>query len=216
MEAFKEKLGITVKNKWVVIVFFSLFNSWIWVILMKSILLAAILFICTLTLFSLMCFFNGRVLLLLSSCFLITYLIYIKLFFNPIWELSPTDIYKINFQRTEYPKVLGSIFQNKAIYSLNLLKERVFSVLDLNLYFFASHPRENHSDFEKYNFVLLPLFIFGIFTLTKRHLKIVCFYLLFALSVYIFSFTSSELGPFLFFPLTSAITAKGFLTIWTR
>ena len=51
------------------------------------------------------------------------------------------------------------------------MKKNFSEVVDINLYFFANHPRERVGirELEKFPFILLPLFIFGLFVFTKKN-----------------------------------------------
>ncbi len=70
-----------------------------------------------------------------------------------------------------YPKpILARIFQNKARIYLDKINSNFFALTDPNNYFFGFHPREimvNNQNLDKFPFLSLPLFIYGIFKIKK-------------------------------------------------
>lgn len=58
-------------------------------------------------------------------------------------SLSPTEIYTINTRRSYYPSPIAPLFENKFSYQIDKVVNNLFSLLDINRYLFAGHPREN-------------------------------------------------------------------------
>jgi len=137
--------------------------------------------------------------------------------------LTPEDQVRLNERHFYYSQELGAIFLNRKIlnyyknYSLLVYKlERdLFSNLDLNLYFFASHPRERAgvSEFEKFPPFLFPFFMIGTLLLIYwGSVKTAC-YLVAATFASTFIAQNYILGPILFFPLISVCIAIGIIYI---
>jgi hypothetical protein len=100
--------------------------------------------------------------------------------------------------------------QRKETISIYKIGKNFSEVIDPNLYFFANHPREKAGakEFEKFSYILLPIFILGLFELKKRHLK----YLILTLSPIVFISiigNNSPLGPFSLFPFFTIIISLG-------
>jgi len=91
------------------------------------------------------------------------------------------------------------------------VKQNLFENLDLNLYFFAGHPRERigFREFEKFSYVLLPFFILGIFNLLKDKRYPSFFFFVLPLVLLAFIGNNNHLGPFSVFPFIAAGIYKG-------
>lgn len=85
------------------------------------------------------------------------------------------------------------------------LERNFFETIDPNLYFFSNHPRERVgvTEFEKFTYVLLPAFLYGLYLIIKEKRYLLLAYLF--LSVGIISVVGHDnlLGPFLLFPIIS-------------
>jgi hypothetical protein len=83
------------------------------------------------------------------------------------------------------------------------LLDNFSQVVDINLYFFGNHPRERlgYNEFQKFSYLLLPLFLLGIFNLiSKRRLNIIVVALLIPLIQISIIGNQSTQGPFLLIP----------------
>lgn len=101
--------------------------------------------------------------------------------------------------------------QNNFVIAASKVEENFFENLDLNKYFFAGFPRNNNSDFEKFPYIYLPVFIFGLSNLiSKKRYEI--FFLSFAIPVIFLSMIGNEnkLGPFSLFPFFMLSFLRGF------
>lgn len=111
-------------------------------------------------------------------------LTYINLYFKVIW-LKPDSW----------------IEQNKFVIALSKIEENFFENLDFNKYFFGGFPRNNPSDFQKFIFILLPVFIIGVLNLVRKK-DISFLILLFAIPILFLSTIGNDnaLGPFSVLP----------------
>ena len=100
--------------------------------------------------------------------------------------------------------------QRKEFLVFYKLEENFSEVVDPNLFFFTNHPRERVGvrEFEKFPYILLPIFIVGLFSIKKKNLKDV---LLGLSPVVLISFigNSNPMGPFALFPFFAAIISIG-------
>jgi len=113
-----------------------------------------------------------------------------KPFSKTIFSLSDLDTYYLNERRSLYPNpVIGRIFENKATQVIYQFKKNFFNGLDINLYFFATHPRERPevSEVERFNWLFLPFFLSGIFyQLRKRIFWMVSYFFITLTSISFF------------------------------
>lgn len=93
------------------------------------------------------------------------------------------------------------------------VEENFSEVVDPNIYFFANHPRERVGvvEYEKFPYILLPFFVFGILSVKK-----IPTLFLSASPIILLSLigNSNPMGPFSIFPLLSVYTAKGLQPIF--
>jgi hypothetical protein len=94
------------------------------------------------------------------------------------------------------------------------LMDNFSSVMSPNLYFFANHPRERSGivEVEKFPYVLLPIFVYGIFLLISEKKK--SFFIwsfLVPLTYYSIFGVSGKLDPYLLFPFFAVSITKGIL-----
>lgn len=166
--------------------------------------------------------FKKKFFVIFAILTILTVVISIKgAFDESIFRNSALDIQQLNKRHEYFAKGLGKIYTNR--FSLSLYKDfsvplyklqrNFFSNLDINLYFFASHPRERAGveEFNKYWPVFLPFFTAGLlFVVYKRKSKIIIYILIISLiSAFISPFYN--LGPILFFPVMNVITTVGIL-----
>lgn len=106
-----------------------------------------------------------------------------------ILDFRETELGLLNQRRSFYPSnFLGKLLENKfGVYSSHYLTNISYG-LDINFYFFASHPRERlgYTEFQRLPVWLLPFFLFGIFTQLKRHHYVLTVY--YFTSLFIVSF----------------------------
>ena len=203
-------------------------NFWIWKIIQENPLIAIILIILTFLLFKLIDK-GSKPLVLTVIIFLFLVLSFIMLGFNfdkSIQTITPEDEVKLNDRHFYYSEELGRVFLNRKVlnfyknYSLPMYKfeRNLFSNLDPNLYFFASHPRERAGiyEFEKYSFILLPFFIIGVMMLIYRGSIWAACYLVAATLVSAFVSSNYVLGSILFLPLINVSIGLGIMQVFKR
>lgn len=106
---------------------------------------------------------------------------------------------------------LGRYLENKPLYIFHKFEQNLLRTMDLNLYFFGSHPRERSGikEFEKFSFLFLPFFILGLLKLVKSspwQLSISFLIPLLGLSII---GQDNPVGPFSLFPFFSVIITIG-------
>ena len=124
---------------------------------------------------------------------------------------TPTEIWTVNQRRSLYPKPWGRLFQNKVVLALDKIIGNVYTVLDPNLYFFSTHPRERLgiSEFSKISPWFLPVFLVGLFFWIRNFRKIYLFPLALGLLLAAVSDPASSSGPVSLFPWVSSLIAWG-------
>lgn len=149
----------------------------------------------------------SAVILLLLSIYKIPNILKINLGYNDQESIV------MNTRLNEYPPItflpvahwLEERPETIAIYKIT---DNFAQLMDPNLYFFANHPRERTgiSEIEKFPYILLPFFIYGIFRLFEDKKYKVLLFLAIPLIFYsIYGFRSS-VDPYLMFPfMTLAI-----------
>lgn len=125
--------------------------------------------------------------------------------------LDPTDERQINVRQSNvYAEFnIGKYIVNKPDYFFNKFQQNLLQSLDLNLYFFGNHPREvpGNREFEKFSFLLIPFFIYGLFKIKLSPWKLLM--ILIPLTELILIGLNNHLGPFILFPFIASITSIG-------
>lgn len=89
-----------------------------------------------------------------------------------VFELRTLELQFLNQRRSFYrPLVFGKILENRPSVYLSHYLENISYGLDINYYFFASHPRERagFSEGQHIPALLLPLFLIGlVYQLAKK------------------------------------------------
>jgi len=202
----------------------TLSNFWIWKITRENLLLAILLIILSGLLFKLIIeqSFKMWIFTLILVLFFVASLILLKTNFDKTLKmLNPEEKVQLNERHYYYSQELGKLFLNSKVlnyyknYSLSVYKfeGNLFSNLDLNLYFFASHPRERVgvNEFEKYTPILLPFFIIGVILLIYKGSVWAVGYLVAVALVSAFIDPKYLLGPILFFPLINVGISLGII-----
>lgn len=99
------------------------------------------------------------------------------------------------------------------------IQKNLFEVLDINYYFFGSHPRERVGipEFERLPFFLLPFFVIGIYLIQfKRNKLFLLSSFLAPLILLSFIGINSSLGTFVMYPLIVSVTGYGLYQILNR
>lgn len=128
--------------------------------------------------------------------------------------LSNDQIRVRDTRLNEYPPLnfpLAHWFEGRSeTIAASRIRANFFEQLDPNLYFFAGHPRERVGvdEFERFPYILLPFFVFGVVESVKKHNLIIY---LFAFVVVFTSFfgTNNYLGNFTLFSVIAGLTYLG-------
>lgn len=198
-------------------------NPWWWVIIQRNILVGLLVFSLSLVVFVYFFQSQSRILLLLLSI-LTAILFFISIgeaFDESIFRNSALDIQQLNKRHEFYANGLGKVYTNRISLTyfnkfnlpLSKLQSNFFGNLDLNLYFFASHPRERLGveEFEKYLPIFLPFFLLGFLYIIYVPLSKILIYLI-AISLVSSVFSPNyNLGPVLFFPIINFMITIGLI-----
>lgn len=135
-----------------------------------------------------------------------------------IFTSTTSEVILLNQQRSFYPYGIGKFFVNTSTLQINKYEENFFDNLDLNLYFFAAHPRERVGvkEFDKYFSFMIFFFISGIISFIKGKKTSIVF-ILFIITGFVSGFLDKDyiLGPILFFPLLNSILTIGMVSVIT-
>ncbi len=207
------------------------FNPWIWRIFSFNFFLGILVVLCAIFLYfrtthprGVGNFHLGGVFI----CFLV-----LLLFFQwkttettSLTNLTNSDIMVRDMRLNEYPPVKVSL-ANKTLWipiahwfegrqesiAFFRMSKNFSEVVDPNLYFFANHPRERIgiSEFEKFPYLLLPFFAYGLVTIISRqkfnkNLKISFFVPILLLTLI---GSKNSLGSFSFFPFIIVVSVFG-------
>ncbi len=141
---------------------------------------------------------------------------YFQITKTPLVSNSPVHQVEIKHNLAAYPPLplpVAYWFEQKDItQKIFALSLRSGEVLSPSLYFFSNHPRERagYREFEKFQYVLLPFFIYGLFSLFRKK-KHYLLFILFVPGFILFTLFGNrgEAGPFLFFPFIASLTFYG-------
>ncbi len=220
--------SILAQNKsLLIIVLIIITTPWTWNILNYNLFLCFLLIMITIILAKLLLANRSHpVLILTLGCiFLVASIVNLRLGFDQdINRLNIDEKVQLDERHGYYAQDLGKLFLNR--YALNYYKnynpsfskfqKNFFSVIDPNLYFFASHPRERKGvmEFEKYPSFYLLLFISGIFyILQRKNLITLVVYLLATAFMSGFVAPGFILGPILIYPFVSTVIFLGLINI---
>lgn len=197
--------------------FVTIFNLWLWKILDFNLLMGILVIITSIFLW--LSFSVGK-----KYFFYIALGLFILLIFAQ-WQTSyKTPITYLNeneklIQQTRlraYPPLFYKIpvanwlEQRKEAIFFYKLEENFSEAIDPNLYFFANHPRERIGvvEFEKFPYILLPVFILGLFSLQKKDGNNILLGLSPLVLISIVG-NSNPAGPFALFPFFAVTISRG-------
>lgn len=199
-------------------------SFWFWRIIDNNFILGVLLTLDSFLIYRII-FLRNRmtriIQIIILSIFIIIFSIELKAgYYKEIWVLNPTERIPFDNRHNYLSSDLGVLYQNKIatffytniMYQLKKYNQNLFSNLDPNLYFFASHPLERHNvdEFNKYFPFLLPLFLIGMIEILKMGNNFfVTAYLLIIFFASGFVQPNYILGPVLFFPVMNSVIAKG-------
>lgn len=191
-------------------------SGWFWKIITTDLLFGSLVILSTISVFILL---SERVkraytIALLLICIVINTLFVIKGFDKSLFQQSILEKLSVNTKRSYYPYLVGNIFQNKLTLGVNKYEKNFFANLDINLYFFKSHPRERPGveEFNKYPQIFIVFFFLGVI----RFLKSKIMYCLLIVTVIIGGFLKQNylLGPIIFFPIITSLISLGFYSLY--
>lgn len=183
-------------------------NFWIWKIFDSNIYLGVIIVLTTLVLY----------LFSLKQIKLNTLLLIFGIFILCIFQIKLTpkkDLFGFtndqirlrDMRLREYPPMRLPVAywfeQRKEFVVYFRMKENLGEVLDTNLYFFANHPRSRVSvtEIEKFPYLYLPFFVFGVISLSQKKKYLFFLSSLFIPLVVLTIYGNRSLvGPFVLFP----------------
>lgn len=198
-------------------------NLWVWRIFKENFIIGILLVILSFLLFKQVITKaqKGQLIVLIFILIIVVFLSLRVGFDKNISIISADEQLHQNSRHELYAVELGELFKNKVSlrfykdfsWSIRKLERNLFYNLDLNLYFFSTHPRERAGieEFEKYPWILLPFFIVGLFLVIQYNYLILGAYFILAAFTSMFLSPAYRLGPVLFFPLINVVIALGLI-----
>lgn len=125
-----------------------------------------------------------------------------KQFPGTVFRADELETYYLNERRSFYPnQKIARVFENKATLAFYKYKKNFFNGLDINLYFFATHPRERPeiSEKERFNWLFMPFFLIGIFYQVRKKIFWIIIYFFITITV-ISLFTQINIYLYLLYP----------------
>lgn len=167
-----------------------------------------------------------KILIWLLLLFIVLQVVFLKSdLFKSLIQTS--DIEKIQLSKREniFDQELKKLFLNK--FSLNYfrnfslpvykIERNLFYSLDINQYFFNSHPRERGSyEFDKFYIFLLPFFLFGIFIQVLKNDLTTNAIIIFLILLNISLDPNYFLGPIFMFPVIIYLIFLGGFSLISR
>ena len=172
-------------NKFLIFFLFLFLNLWIWKIFFEDFLIFSILIVITVASYKKFITDRKKSLVLVQLLMILLTVItqYLTTSISSLTELTNDQIRIRDMRLREYPPVfirLGAktlwlpvAYRMEArpeSIAIERIQENIFESLDINQYFFASHPRQRVGvkEFEKFPYILLPFFILGIVKLINN------------------------------------------------
>lgn len=182
-------------------------NLWIWKIVSVSLLIGLVVILTTI--------FRGKKI----GIFLLLLLLLIQVKTTnivPLTRLSEDEVVRQIQRMREYnnPRIAHILEERPEALIFFKLQNNLSQLVDPNFYFFANHPRERAgvNEFEKFPYLLIPFFIYGLYKLVKkREYLFFAVYLLFPLAVLSLIGLNNPLGPFSLFPFILTTSYEGFV-----
>lgn len=214
------------KLKYIVLALLTVANYWFWQILKENTALLTVLLLSQFFIFRIIGKKDVKklilpILVLTALFFLQSDLLIKQNFDKSLTNKSPAEVYLLNQRHGYLSEGLGPIFNNKisqryyADIDIGFGKylRNVSYVLDPNLYFFRSHPREKSGidEYSKYSPFTLPLFVFGSLLIIVNPATFLLLLGYFALAVVVSGFINPGyvLGPVLMFPFINIVMYEG-------
>ena len=203
-------------------------NPWWWIIIQRNLWIGLLVFILSFLVFQY--FWQTKSKLLLTLIILITVVLVVISFREAIDESifrnSALDIQQMNKRHEFYASGLGKLYKNRFVltyfkdynFPISKLQRNFFGNLDLNLYFFTSHPRERVGveEFQKYSPIFLPFFLIGVFYSIYALLSKMLIYSVPILLLSSLFSPSYNLGPVLLFTVINLMITVGIILSWRK
>lgn len=212
----------------IVLILVIILSPWWWIILQRNVLVSLLTLILSGVVY--IYFWQTQSKKLLLSLFILTVAIFFinikDAFDESIFSYSAVDIQQINKRHEFYANGLGKVYTNRIAlvyfkdFSLPLykLQQNFFNNIDINLYFFASHPRERVGieGFDKYIPIFLPIFLIGIFYfIYQPSFKLLIYGTTLVIASSIIK-PAYNLGPILLFPIINFMITIGIMLSLNR
>lgn len=211
----------------VILLLISFLNFWIWKVIGVDIIIGLNLIILSFLLLNTTILVKPRksvVILIITLTLAISFYNLNFGFDHTIFTKEPVERLLEQKRHGYLSKNLGYFFTNKLslnYYSrlslpLSKIQKNAFSSLDPNLYFFAGHPRERKGidEFEKYSFILFPIFLIGLLKVLKEKYLVFGIYFLSVFLITGFISAQYELGPVLYFPIINVTLLYGVISLF--
>ena len=211
-------------------IFLFFANNWIWRVINSNFIVFLLISIESVIIF--LIYFKK----VSTKIFIVFWLIFFMLVF---WQIKITVPQSLNLLDNDEQRVQKARlkFYNPSdhyirviFYRLNLVEKlegdfntistriqrNFFESLDLNVYFFAGHPRERvwANDFVKFPFVLIVPFLLGLYRIIFAKKLAFIFYFLFSVIILSLIGHKNILGPFVLFPLMILTIYLGTESFW--
>lgn len=186
-------------------------NLWIYKIFFTNFLLGVVIVVATLLLFYKRCKFFLAVFVILLIFQAVTTQK------ASLTNIANDDRRLIDLRLRAYPpkflRIGHWLEERKESIAEARISKNLFENLDPNLYFFANHPKERVGikEFEKFPYVFLPFFLFGLIEVVKKwdknKLLLISFFVPLVLLSVVGNLNKS--GPFTLFPFFTITTSLG-------
>lgn len=210
-----------------------LFSNWSLILFINNKPLLLIIVIATIS--SLLCLLKNQLhyILITVLCIMVLSFYQYTLTENSLLQpLKQDEIYLKNTRVYAYPNlnirigeydigyIIGNILDGRfETIVLFRMQKNLFDALDLNYYFFGSHPRERVGipEFERLPFFLLPFFLAGIFLVQiKKNKLFILSSFLAPLILISYVGINSSMGAFVMYPFVVSVTGYGLYQILNR
>lgn len=184
-------------------------NLWIWKIVNFNLVIALLLVVATLALYK-----NLRY-LFITLLAVILFFQYKTTNIQSLTNLTNDQQRVQEIRLKAYPysdRQIGLWLEGKKeVIALGRIRKNFFENLDINQYFFASHPRERVgiTEFTKFSYLLLPFFLLGLYKLIKKSASWTILTFLAPMILLAVTGNQNPIGPFSLFPILSLAIIYG-------
>ncbi len=212
------------KSNYIIFLLSIFSNSWFFFIYKNSLLISLLLVVLNFTLIASIKTANKKwLIMLVALTTIVTLISFSSSFKKDDWQYDSAGLIIMKSRHLELSGSLGYLYNNKfaPLYLQKYLPlfssyfRNTFEILDLNLFFLASHPREraNVYEYERYWIITLPIFLIGLLVFIKNHNIILLYYLITIILVSGFISDTYMLGPILYFPIINTFLYMGLNTL---